>query len=508
MKDLNIVKRNINELKAYKNNPRINKNAIPKVAESIKKYGYKVPIVIDKDNEIICGHTRFEALKSLQVEEINCLLADDLTPEQVREFRIIDNKTQEYAEWDFPKLELELQDLKLDFKDLEVHTFIKTEKKEDYKEKELKDTQKVETLRATTTTTTRGDVWKLGKHRLMCGDSLNYEDVKKLLDGKKPNLFILDPPYGMKKKDVKNDRLLPYDLQKFLTNLMNNLLKFSEESASFFLYNNFQALAMFYTNYIEMKEKDGALTFRNFITWNKQSGQNANSYHARSFSNWCEYLLFFVQGNQGFFKFENKEKSNFYDGWLPILEYLQEEKKKSGLTPVFWEKTLIKNYAYGHYFTKTQFELIPEEHYKKLQEHYKGHFLKPWGSLKLQYMEIEKERKKKQPYFNSMFYGNGGNVFEHVYACLTDYKEEKVQKNIYHETPKPYEQIKILIGTTTDLFNYNIVFDPFGGSGTTLLACEEMKRQAYIMELDPLHCQTIINRWEKKTGKKAERING
>lgn len=504
MNGLNIVKKNINELKAYKNNPRINKYAVPQVKKSIEKYGYKVPIVIDKNNEIVCGHTRFLALKELNYEVVDCLLADDLNEEQIKEFRIIDNKTQEFAQWDLPKLELEIQGLNLNLEDLEVKSFYKTEKKEDYKLKE----PKTHELRATTTTIKKGDIFKLGNHRLMCGDSLNEQDVDQLIgEGVKPSLVILDPPYGMKKSDVKGDNMLAYELQDFMVDMLDLLLKKVKESASFFLYNNFPALAMFYTNYIEKAQRDGKLTFRNFITWNKKSGQNSNSQLARSFSNWCEYILFFVEGNIGFYYYENKEKSNFYEGLLPILEYMQKEKEASGLCKKTWEREIVKNTAYGHYFTRTRFGLIPQEHYKKLQEFYPGHFLRPWEVLKMQYSQIEEERKQKQAYFNSIFYGGGGNVFEHISARATDYGKEH-QANVFHQTPKPMEQIKILIGTTTDLVNFNYVLDPFGGSGTTLLACEQMKRRCYMMELDPLHCQTIINRWEDMTKKKAEKLNG
>lgn len=504
MSELNIVKKKISELKAYKNNPRINMYAVPQVKKSIEKYGYKVPIVIDRNNEIVCGHTRFLALKELNYETIDCLLADDLNEQQIKEFRIIDNKTQEFVQWDFPKLELELQGLDLNLEDLQVKSFYKTEKKEDYNLKEVNTHE----LKATSTNIKKGDIYKLGDHYLMCGDSLNEQDIDLLIGkGKKPSLVILDPPYGMKKSDVKNDEIRTFELQDFLYKINDLLLKKVKESASFFLYNNFAPLAMFYTNYIDKAEREGKLTFRNFITWNKKNGQNSNSQQAKSFANYCEYILFYVEGNNGFFKFENKEKSNFYDGWLPILEYMQKEKEASGLREKTWEREIIKNTAYGHYFTRTQFELIPQNNYKKLQEYYPGHFLKPWVLLKLEYDEIEKERIQKEAYFNSIFYGGGGNVFEHVNARMTDYGKEH-RTNVFHQTPKPIEQIKILIGTTTDLVNYNYVLDPFGGSGTTLLACEQMKRRCYIMELDPLHCQTIINRWEDLTKKKAEKVNG
>lgn len=101
----------ISELKEYENNPRINDNAVDKVAASIREFGFKVPIVIDKNNVIIAGHTRLKASKQLGLEKVPCIVADDLTEEQVKAFRVADNKTAELAEWDIDKLESELSEL-------------------------------------------------------------------------------------------------------------------------------------------------------------------------------------------------------------------------------------------------------------------------------------------------------------------------------------------------------------------------------------------------------------
>lgn len=98
---MDIVKKKISELKEYENNPRINDNAVGFVANSIAEFGFKVPIVIDKDNVIVCGHTRFKAAKQLKLKTVPCVVANDLTEEQIKAFRLVDNKTQELAEWDW-----------------------------------------------------------------------------------------------------------------------------------------------------------------------------------------------------------------------------------------------------------------------------------------------------------------------------------------------------------------------------------------------------------------------
>lgn len=115
---MNIIKMKLSELIPYDKNPRKNDNAVKYVAESIKQFGFKVPIVLDKDNVIVAGHTRYKAAKELELEEVPCLIADDLTEEQVKAFRLADNKVSEQAEWDFELLAEELEDLsELDMSD-------------------------------------------------------------------------------------------------------------------------------------------------------------------------------------------------------------------------------------------------------------------------------------------------------------------------------------------------------------------------------------------------------
>lgn len=117
---LNIIEKNADDLKEYKNNPRvISHEEIEKVANSIKQFGFKVPIVIDKDNTIINGHTRLKASKMLGMEKVPCIIADDLTPEQIKAFRLADNKVAEYSEWDLAKLDLEL----MSFEDMDMSLF-------------------------------------------------------------------------------------------------------------------------------------------------------------------------------------------------------------------------------------------------------------------------------------------------------------------------------------------------------------------------------------------------
>lgn len=108
---MNIIEMNIKDIHPYKNNPRINNEAVKYVAESIKEFGFKVPIIIDKNNEIICGHTRYKASKSLKLDKVPCIVADDLSEEQIKAFRLVDNKVSEKCEWDFNLLQDELSNI-------------------------------------------------------------------------------------------------------------------------------------------------------------------------------------------------------------------------------------------------------------------------------------------------------------------------------------------------------------------------------------------------------------
>lgn len=123
MDKLKIIYKNVDELTPYVNNPRNNEMAVEPVAKSIKEFGFKVPIIIDKDGEIVAGHTRLKAAKELELEEVPCIIADDLTPEQIKAFRLADNKVSEFADWDFELLESELEMLEISELDFDMSEF-------------------------------------------------------------------------------------------------------------------------------------------------------------------------------------------------------------------------------------------------------------------------------------------------------------------------------------------------------------------------------------------------
>ena len=112
---LKITYKNIDEIKKYEKNPRYNENAVKEVAESIKRYGFKIPILLDKNNVVVCGHTRLEASKLLKLNKIPCIIIDDLNEKQIKAFRLVDNKVAEYSTWDYKKLVEELKNIDDEF---------------------------------------------------------------------------------------------------------------------------------------------------------------------------------------------------------------------------------------------------------------------------------------------------------------------------------------------------------------------------------------------------------
>ena len=186
---MNIVNFKIEDLIPYENNPRINDDAVEYVKNSIKEFGFKVPIIIDKNNVIVAGHTRYKACKELGINEIPCIVADDLTDKQIKAFRLADNKVSEKAQWDLSKLDEELLEIKdFDMADFGFDFFEEEQETvEDDFEAELPEEPQSKL----------GDIYQLGNHRLMCGDSTNENDVNKLVGEQKMDLLITDPPYNV-----------------------------------------------------------------------------------------------------------------------------------------------------------------------------------------------------------------------------------------------------------------------------------------------------------------------
>ncbi len=208
---MKIEMRKLSEIKPYENNPLVNDGAVDAVAASIKEFGFRAPIVVDTADVIIVGHTRFKAAHKLGLDVVPVHVATELTPAQVKAYRIADNKTAEIADWDFKLLPMELKDLQgLDFNiDLLGFDNAELEKILGAGINGIDGLTDPDSIPAPPddAITQRGDIWILGNHRLMCGDSASAGDLDKLLDGAKIQLVNTDPPYNVKVEPRSNNAI-------------------------------------------------------------------------------------------------------------------------------------------------------------------------------------------------------------------------------------------------------------------------------------------------------------
>lgn len=197
---MDVIQKKLSEIVPYaKNAKKHDKKQIANVAESIKQYGFVQPVVIDRDGVIVIGHCRAEAAKKLGMKTVPCVCVDDLTPEQVNALRLVDNKSNE-SDWDFDLLAEELPELDLSAFDFDWGI------PDDIAEEVVED-EAPEVDELSDPVTKAGNIWQLGRHRLMCGDSTSIECVQKLVGGAQVDLLLTDPPYGVNYTGKTKDAL-------------------------------------------------------------------------------------------------------------------------------------------------------------------------------------------------------------------------------------------------------------------------------------------------------------
>ena len=226
---------NLDRIRPYPNNPRINDDAVDAVAASIREFGVRQAIVVDTDGVIICGHTRFKAAQKLGLEKLPVHVAKDLTPEQIKAYRIADNKTAELADWNYDLLPIELGDLQTNGFDLSLLGFDSDELLKLLKtdvEEGLTDPDDVPAP-PDAAVTQPGDLWILGNHRLLCGDSSKPEDLDRLLGGKTIQLVNTDPPYNVKVEPRSNNAIAA-GLSSFSNDSASQKLKGGQGNAASF----------------------------------------------------------------------------------------------------------------------------------------------------------------------------------------------------------------------------------------------------------------------------------
>ena len=490
------VKLRLSDIRPYPNNPRINDNAVKYVVQSIKDCENLDPIEVDEDNIILSGHTRLKALEQLGYDETECVRYTGLSEDQKKKYRILANKTGEFAEWDLDILSEELDSL-FDF-DAEFYDFdISLDEEEPQEIVEDEPPEPPEEPK-----TKMGDIWHLGKHRLVCGDSTDVAVIDRLMDGVKADCVFTDPPYGMKKENegVLNDNLNFDDLLDFNRQWIPLTFGALKDNGSWYCWGIDEPLMDIYSNILKPMAKENKITFRNLITWDKGNGQGQLSSGFMMYPIADEKCLFVVCGIQCL----TLNADQYWEEYEPIRKYLYDERMKCG-----WDVPTMKTIAghsdkrRDHWTSKSQFALPTKEVYEKFQKWAKDHnvkaFEKEYEQLRKEYEQLRKEYEQLRAYFDNT-HDNMNNVW-HFDRAGKDEREHTGG----HATPKPIALCSRAIKSSSR--EGEIVLDVFGGSGSTLIACEQLNRKCYMAEIAPEYCDVIIERWENLTGQKAELIN-
>lgn len=411
----------INDIIPYENNPRKNEEAVDAVAASIRSFGFKVPVILDRDGVIVAGHTRVRAAKSLGMKAVPCLYADDLTPEQIKAFRLADNKVAELSEWDVELLEKELADI--DF-DMSEFGFDFGEEAEEIEAEEDDFEEEVDPF------TKPGQLWQLGRHRLLVGDSTDPDSVQRLTGGAVIDLLLTDPPYNVavgtsdrprsNKNNVTilNDNMSEADFIAWLTKALRNADKAMKAGAAYYIF------------YAGLHHIEFQRSIENIKDWKLHEQLVWVKNH-------------FVLGRNSDYQWMHEP---CLYGWKEGAE---------------------------HYFTNSRAETtVIEDTKQKLSTMRKGELVALCEKL-MGLREAQTVMRADKP-----------NVAE------------------LHPTAKPQELLCYLLRNSSR--KGENVLDLFGGSGSTLIACEQLGRTCYMMELDPKYSDVIIERYIKFNGTSEE----
>lgn len=381
----------IEKLVPYVNNARTHSpEQINKLRSSLREFGFINPVIIDRNFGVIAGHGRILAAKEENIKEVPCVFADHLTEAQKKAYIIADNRMAMDAGWDEELLRVEIEALQAEAFDLSLTGFDKKELSDLFKDDtDVEDDDfDVEQELSKPAITKIGDVWTLGRHRLVCGDSTKEETYDVLMQGQKANLVVTDPPYNVNYEGtagkIKNDNMADEKFYQFLFDAFLNLEHFMANDASIYVFH---------------ADTEG-LNFR------------------KAFSDAGFYL------------------SGCCIWMKPSLVL--------GRSPYQWQHEPC---LYG---------------WKKKGKH-------QWYS----------DRKQ-----------------------TTIWSFEKTKKNTDHPTMKPIPLLAYPIKNSS--MSNTLVLDPFGGSGSTLIACEQMERSCYTIELDEKYCDVIVKRYIEQVGSSEE----
>ena len=352
-----------------------------------------------------------------------------------------------------------------------------------------------------------GDVYTLGEHRLICGDCRSLDTINKLMNGKKAALVFTDPPYGMKKErdGVANDNLNLSDMTDFNKSWIGLSFNLLDDNGSWYMWGKDEQIMLTYADILRPMIERKEITFRNLITWEKPNTPGQLSADLRMYPVADEKCLFMIKGQQGF----NDNLDNYFEGWEPLRAYLEEQKKIMGWTNVDVNRITGVTSVSRHAFSKSQWEIPTEENYNKMREaclvdgELKA-FKKEYEDIKREYEDIKREYEdiKREFYDSRAFFDNTHAIMTQVWQFNRASPEEYADAFKF-PTIKPIELCSRAIKSSSR--EGDIVVDLFGGSGSTLIACEELNRTCYMAEVVPDQVARIIARWEKKTGKEARK---
>jgi DNA modification methylase len=386
----------VTRLIPYARNPRKNDSVVDKMAASIKEFGFKIPIIAKSDGAVIDGHLRLKAALHLGLTEVPVALADDLTDAQIKAFRLLANRSANWAEWDAELLSLELRDLEEFGFDLDLTGFDAEELTkylgDDAAEGLTDDDAVPET--PTEPLTRLGDIYVLGNHRLLCGDSAILANVEKVLDGELADMVFTDPPWNVNYGDVEKGNRQGYRPRKIMNDCMDA------------------------------------------DAWEKFCLDISGSLFAATKAGAAIYVVMSAQE------------------W-PVID------KALRNCNFHWSSTIV--------WAKDQLVLSRKDYHTQYEPIWYG-----WNNKAPRLYPVG-DRKQSD---------------------LWQIARPKVSE--LHPTMKPVELVERAIRNSSK--SRDTILDCFGGSGTTLIACEKLGRSCRMIELDPKFCDVIVKRWESYTG--------
>lgn len=476
----------------YSKNARTHSDdQIDQLRSSIRQFGWTNPVLIDEDGVLIAGHGRLEAAKREGMGELPAIVVAGLTSEQRRALAIADNKLALNAGWDVDLLREELEELQADGFDLALTGFF-DEEIAGLLAKPVPEGNPDEIPQAEAEPVSqRGDVWLCGTHRVMCGDSTSVDDVAKLMNGERAALLHADPPYGMGKEadGVANDNLYDADLDRFQMKWWATFRTFLEDNANAYIWGTAPDLWRLWWRNLADTER---LELRNEIVWDKGSGQGMRSAELTMFATSTERCLYFQLGNQFL---GNINTADFPETWEPLRASLETQANVAGIKSSD-VKRLCGVSMYGHWFTRSQFTLVPEKHYRTFQQAYPEAFTRPWADLKREWDKVKGGPQAALQGARSYF-DNTHDLMRDVWGYSIVHGAERHG----HATPKPAAMMERVMKTS--LPAGGLCAEPFGGSGSTLIGAERTGRRCFTMELQEVYADVIVRRWQQFTGQTA-----